>query len=134
MSLSLPQILFPTIYKLTFYWRTIFLIFALSGREFFCNAFATVFCSLKGRKKKLTANHVSVVQDSENPKGWFKDLPPVFWFFFKKGFLTFAEEVLSVCLNYPCEFRSNYRKDTLLKYCLGIEINYKSEKCMFASL
>lgn len=42
------------------------MIFALSGLEFFCNAFAIEFCSLKGREKKLTANHVSVVQGSEN--------------------------------------------------------------------
>lgn len=43
------------------------MIFALSDLEFFCKAFATEFYSLKGRKKKkLTGNHVSVVQDSEN--------------------------------------------------------------------
>lgn len=68
MSLSsLPQILFPTIYKIYFLLENYFFdFFALSGLEFFCNAFATEFCSLKGRKKKLTANHVSVVQDSEN--------------------------------------------------------------------
>lgn len=53
MSLSsLPQILFPTIYKIYFLLENYFFdFFALSGLEFFCNAFATEFCSLKGRKK-----------------------------------------------------------------------------------
>ena len=43
MSLSsLPQILFPTIYKIYFLLENYFFdFFALSGLEFFCNAFAT---------------------------------------------------------------------------------------------
>ena len=47
----------------------------------------------------------------------------------KNGFLTFADKILSVWFNYPCEFGSNSRR-YLLKYCLGIEIINEEMECL----
>lgn len=68
MSLSsLPQI-FPTIYKIYFLLENYFFDFCIKWSRILLQCIHNSFVALRGRKKgkKLTVNHVSIVQDSEN--------------------------------------------------------------------
>lgn len=107
MSLSsLPQILFPTIYKVYFLLENYFFDFCIKWSRILLQCICNSFVALRVGKKtdckrqcstSLKIHKGLVIKDLPLCKKRGKNPP-------KNGFLAFTDQALSACFNYPCDF------------------------------